>query len=649
MIATAGTPAKRRLVQALGATAAVDSRSPDFADEVRALTGGRGCDVVLNSLAGEGQLRSLGCLAPFGRFVEIGKRDIFENAALPLRPFAHNLSFFAFDADQLLAVRPGRVVSLLEETVADHAEGLLPLPPLSLMEAEDPAAAFRVLQRAGHMGKIVLKTPACAEGLEARGPERSPPPREVSAAKGAHDGGDWLLIGGTGGLGRSIAARLAERGAGRIWLVGRRAVPAGSAVETLMAGRAGGGAKIIQRSLDAGDEAALAALLEEIAAAPRPAGAPVLEGIVHAAMVLDDAPLAAMTPERVDRVLAAKTDTALLLDRLTRPLAPRHFVLLGSVAARLGNPGQSAYAAANAGLEALARCRRAAGLPAVALALGPVGDAGHLAAAPERAARIGDSVAHALGSRLLRCSEVLAAFEAALDNPAMPPCCAVMPAGAQLDPAALPIARLPLQARLARKASAAGDLPVEALQTAAAIAALPPDKAPEAIADIIRASLARILRMPAEDVLDTRPLTEMGLDSLMALDLKSTLEDRHGLAVPVAAIGAETTLTGLAGTLAAGLARPEGDHRGGNIGGAGPQPNDPAARGTERAGLAEGDGRSDAAMAASLSSAHAAGLPDELRAELARRLASPRPQGGDTGQRARGSSRMAAGKRAAAR
>ncbi|MEL6576528.1 MAG: type I polyketide synthase, partial [Pseudomonadota bacterium] len=627
VIASAGSPAKRRLVEALGADGVVDSRSPSFADAVMALTDGRGCDVVLNSLAGEAQRRSLRCLAPFGRFVEIGKRDIFESGTLPLRPFARNLSFFSFDADQLLEARPSAVAALLRETVADHASGRVPLPPLTVMDAGSAPEAFRLLQGGGHIGKVVLRTPVAdhAHGKAgkpvcARPAGMAQPPAATRATTADRAGGDWLILGGTGGLGLAIARRLADRGARRLWLVGRRAAPDAAgmrAIETLQEM----GAEPIRRAVDASDADALDGLMAEICAAPRPEGAPPLEGVVHAAMVLDDAPLTAMAPDRVAAVLAAKTDTALLLDRATRPLAPRHFVLLGSIAARIGNPGQAAYAAANTGLEALAAWRRTQGLPAVALALGPVDDAGHLAETPERRARIRRAMAETFGSRLLKRAEVLAAFDAVLDDPAPSVSPSVMPAAAVVDARSLPLAGLPMFSAIVRPVGSDGDEPLPVRAEAADLTGLSPAEAQAAVVAILRAALARILRMPQGEIAAERPLAELGLDSLMALDLKSTLEDQHGFAVPVAAIGPETTLTGLAQVLAALAVSRDPD-----VEAAREVPGEAdAVTGDLNAapGVVADASGADAALADTLSAAHAAGLPAELRGELARRLSAP--------------------------
>ena len=101
VIGTAGSARKRRMLEMLGVDHVLNSRSLEFADEVMKITGGVGVDVVLNSLAGEAITKSLQCLRPFGRFLEIGKRDLYGNSQIGLRPFRNNLSYFGIDADTL--------------------------------------------------------------------------------------------------------------------------------------------------------------------------------------------------------------------------------------------------------------------------------------------------------------------------------------------------------------------------------------------------------------------------------------------------------------------------------------------------------------------------------------------------------------------
>ena len=171
--ATAGSPAKRDYVKSLGVRHVFDSRSLGFADEVMKATGGRGVDVVLNSLAGEFIPKGLEVLAPFGRFLEIGARDIYQNSQLGLRPFAKNLSFVAIELGPLMLGRPEFVRAMLDEIMGYFAEGTFKPLPKDVYPITDVSAAFQTMAGARHIGKIVLAItpPAKAARVSAAGPK----------------------------------------------------------------------------------------------------------------------------------------------------------------------------------------------------------------------------------------------------------------------------------------------------------------------------------------------------------------------------------------------------------------------------------------------------------------------------------------------
>ncbi len=153
IFATAGSEEKRALLRARGIRHVMNSRTLEFADQIREVTGGAGVDVVLNSLYGEFLERSLGCLGPFGRFVELGKRDIFENSRIGLRVFANNLTFRAVDLEQ---VPREHGTALLRDVLSDVERGELQPLPRHEFPASRVAEAFRLLRGARHVGKVVV-------------------------------------------------------------------------------------------------------------------------------------------------------------------------------------------------------------------------------------------------------------------------------------------------------------------------------------------------------------------------------------------------------------------------------------------------------------------------------------------------------------
>ncbi|MFE2110764.1 SDR family NAD(P)-dependent oxidoreductase, partial [Kitasatospora sp. NPDC059463] len=402
VLATA-SPAKWPVVRGLGVPEERIGSSRDTAFERRfaEVTGGRGVDVVLNSLAGEFVDASLRLLADGGRFVEMGKTDVRGQEAVAAdRP---DVRYRAFD---LIDAGPDRIADLFAELVTLFESGALQPLPVRTFDLRHVREAVRFVSRARHIGKVVLTLP------------------QPLAADGT-----VLITGGTGTLGALLARHLvAEHGVRHLLLLGRRGADAPGA-GALAAELAGLGAEVSIEACDAADREALARVLAAI-----PAEHP-LTAVVHAAGVLDDGLVDALTPEQVDRVLRAKAAAAANLHDLTRDAGLSAFVLYSSAAGVLGTPGQAPYAAANAYLDALAHHRRARGLPATSLAWGlwaeRTGLTGHLAAADLKRLARG-------GLLPFSTSQGLALFDAAWQRPEP----ALVPA--RLDLAALRAATGPV-------------------------------------------------------------------------------------------------------------------------------------------------------------------------------------------------------------
>jgi acyl transferase domain-containing protein/NADPH:quinone reductase-like Zn-dependent oxidoreductase/acyl carrier protein len=523
---TAGTAAKRAFLRAAGAELVLDSRDPGFADALRAAWGGRGADegcvdVVLNSLAGEAMERSLGLLLPFGRFVELGKRDFVENARAALRPLRRNATYFAVDVDALPRARPAVAARLLARIAEGLRDGSFRPLPQAVFAAADVEAAFRTLQASAHIGKLVIVPPA---------------PRAAPAAPRWLPDADSTVVvtGGTRGFGLAAATWLARQGVRHLALIGRRGGEENNAALREL-GELGARAAI--HACDAADAEALAATLGKIRAA-RPIG-----GVVHAAGVLDDGAAIAMDAARFRRVLAPKLAAAENLDRLTAGDALSLFLLFGSATAAFGNPGQANYVAANAALEALARRRRAAGRPALCVAWGPIADVGMLADDAAKA----EMLQRRSGVVAMRAAEALSALPALLAGPhATPLLVRLGEAGLRL-----PIMQEPMFGAVAARAAAAdaGDLRARLL-------AMPPADAEAAILRLAQEEIGRILRLPADAVAADAAVAALGLDSLGALELRGALEARLARQVPVAGLSEELTVRALARQIATAVLAP---------------------------------------------------------------------------------------------
>jgi surfactin synthase thioesterase subunit/NADPH:quinone reductase-like Zn-dependent oxidoreductase/acyl carrier protein len=344
VFATAGSDEKRAYLQSLGVEAVYDSRSLDFVDAIRERTGGAGVNVVLNSLAGEALTATLSVVAPFGRFIEIGKKDIYANSPLPMRPLARNVAFFALDMDELLAQRPDVGAMLLRETVAQVGAGSLPALPVTTFPLSQAERAFRMMAQARHIGKIVLRLPEKTRGCA-------------------------VVSGGYGGLGPLVAGWLHERGIGTIVLTGRSAPDAATRQAIERAREAG--LTIVEEPMDVTDAESVAQTLRRVRENFGP-----LVGIVHLAGRLDDGIALYQTSERFAAVSAPKVAGIRHLHEQTLADDLGLFVVFSSAGAMLGSPGQSTYTAANAYLEGFMHERRRAGLPGLCVHWGPWAEAG---------------------------------------------------------------------------------------------------------------------------------------------------------------------------------------------------------------------------------------------------------------------------------
>ncbi|MEO3470243.1 SDR family NAD(P)-dependent oxidoreductase [Roseomonas sp. CAU 1739] len=518
--ATAGSEEKRAFLRMAGADLVLDSRDAGFADRLRAVWPD-GVDVVLNSLAGEAMERSLGLVAPFGRFIELGKRDFVENRRAPLRPFRRNVSYFAVDADALPRARPDLAAALLADIAARLADGTLLALPHAVFAAEETETAFRTLQASTHIGKLVIRPPA-DDGDAA------------SEAWRPDADGTYLVIGGVQGFGLECAKWLAAGGAAHLVLVSRRGGTTPGA-EAALRTLAALGARARIEACDASDAAALGALLARL----RRDGPP-LRGVVHAAAAFADGAAATMDAARFAAALAPKMIAAEHLDRLTAEDPLHLFLLFSSATTAFGNPGQANYVAANLALEAIARRRVAAGRPALAVGWGPIADAGVLA----RDAATAETLERRTGVAPMPAQEALAALPVLLGSGVAVAHLARV-TWAALS-AGLPILAEPGYAavRSAREGGADGaDLRAE-LRT------LPPEQARGRLVALAQEEIARILRLPIEAVGADAPVAGLGLDSLGGLELRMALERRLGVQVPLAAVTEDLTIAILAGRIA---------------------------------------------------------------------------------------------------
>ncbi|WP_414721476.1 type I polyketide synthase [Streptomyces sp. LMG1-1-1.1] len=501
VLATA-SPAKWDAVKANGVAGdrLASSRTLEFEQRFLDVTGGRGVDVVLNSLAGEFVDASLRLLPRGGRFVEMGRTDVRDTEELArLHP---GVAYEAFDLSDATA---DRVQRMLGELVGLFERGVLTPLPLTTWDVRQAPAAFRYMSQGRHTGKNVLVLPRVLD-------------RD----------GTVLVTGGTGTLGRLVARRLvSEHGVRNLLLVGRRGRCA-EGVPELEAELSGLGARVRVASCDVADRGALADLLASV-----PAEAP-LTGVVHTAGVLDDGVVSALTPERLESVFRPKVDAVLNLHELTRGLDLAVFVLFSSAAGSFESPGQANYAAANAFLDALAQHRRARGLAATSLGWGLWAQAtslsGHLSEADQKRMARGGMIG-------LSVDEGMELFDDALQAPE-----------AAVVPFKLDLAGLKDQARTGsvpallrglvsvgrRSAQGAGAGADSLLKRLSGVG---DSERKRILLEMVQQEVATILGFASQDQSEPdRALNEIGFDSLTSVELRNRLSALTGLRLPATLI-----------------------------------------------------------------------------------------------------------------
>ncbi|MGQ4806992.1 Mycocerosic acid synthase-like polyketide synthase [Candidatus Entotheonellaceae bacterium PAL068K] len=539
IFATAGSEEKRQYLRDLGIQHVMDSRTLTFAEDVMQRTGGEGVDLVLNSLAGEAIPKSLDILKPYGRFLEIGKRDIYQNSAIGLAPFKKNLAFFAIDLARMVEERPVFVATLFRDLMQRFADGTLKPLPLRVFPIGEAADAFRSMAQARHVGKIGVV-------LQDQEVRLLPAPPE---APGFRADGTYLITGGLGGLGLMVAQRMVEQGAKHLVLLSRSGISA--ATQPTLNAWTQAGVQVVAAQADVAQEEQMARVLAEMAQTMPP-----LRGVIHAAGILDDGILLHLSQERLQSVLAPKLHGAWNLHTLTVNAPLDFFVLFSSVAALLGPSGQGNYAAANAFLDALAHYRHALGRPGLSINWGPWSEVGLAAAArsnhsPRHAYRGLASITPTRGLQVLDQLLCQDATQVAVIPFQMQPWCRLYPTAA-----ASSLLTDLVQARGDDSTHPSRE-PGEAHRIRQALLALAPGHQRRSWLEAhLQEQVARVLKLNAARIETHQPLRTLGMDSLMSLELRNRLEASLSLTLPATVMWNYPTLATLAPHLAGLLGIP---------------------------------------------------------------------------------------------
>ncbi len=487
VFATAST-FKRATLRKLGVEYVYDSRTTDFADQILADTNGAGVDVVLNSLTNEGFLEAtVRATARNGRFAEIAKRDIWTPEQMAaVRP---DIAYEIVALDTVTVQEPERIRTLLTEVSQGLAEGEWTPLPAEIYPLTEAKTAFRRMQQARHIGKIVCQIP---NPLTPRA-DRS-----------------YLITGGLGAIGLHTASYLAQLGAGDIVLTSRRA-PDAAAQQLIDEITERYKTRIHVFAADVGEESEVEKLLEKIRAELPP-----LAGVAHLAGVLDDALLSQQSLERFRTALAPKAFGACYLDRLTKDDELDFFIVSSSVSSLFGSPGQANYATANALLDGLVAQRRSQGLPAAGVNFGPWAQGG-MASSDAASANIG-----AQGLVPLEPSAALSALAEVVANGTGQ--AAVIKANWQRAAKVLGSSRPPILDLVLP--SAVGEVPGDS-ELLRQLQEIPVAQRAGFVTEFLQREVQNFLRL-AQPPAATNRFLDLGTDSLMAIELRNRLHSQFG-------------------------------------------------------------------------------------------------------------------------
>ncbi|KAI0163985.1 reducing type I polyketide synthase [Xylariaceae sp. FL1272] len=509
------------------------SRDPSFAADILAATGKRGVDMVINSLAGRLLSESWNLLAPHGRFIEIGKRDIHENKSLEMEPFRKALSFIHVDVVSLADHKGAVVQRVLQQIVRLLDQKVITgISPVTTYPLQDVARAFRTMQAGSHIGKLVL-VPGDNDMVLAS-QCLNPATLEPEAT--------YMVVGGLTGIGLSISRLLGDRGARNLLLISRNAAShkAGAQISKELQAQ---GCRVAIENCDIGDIESLKSVVNKVYRS----GMPAVKGVVHSGMVLEDSILERMTFAQWSKAIYPKFQGTKNLDELFGDTLS-FFVMLSSISGVLGNPSQANYAAGGTYQDAVARHRAAHGRAAVTIDLGVVQSVGYVAETAGMEDRLRKS-----GHRPLSEAEVLGLVEQAIRRPRRSVHTAQITtslAGANTDTRDR---RLALLRRVKTSRSLAGAQSAAKSKSMSLNEQIAQSKtAEEAITrvqDAVAEKISDIFVLQKSDINPAQPLSKYGVDSLVAVELRNWLVPNARIEMSIFDMMGSSSLTALASSV----------------------------------------------------------------------------------------------------
>ncbi|TIC96982.1 Compactin diketide synthase mokB [Colletotrichum higginsianum] len=535
IFATVGSDEKKQLIMdqyGIPEDHIFSSRDASFAKAVMRATDGRGVDVVLNSLAGELLRVSWHCLAKFGRFLEIGKADLFANTGLDMKPFLDNKAYIGVNLLDFENNPTPRAVALWEDTARlIHDGSVKPIAPLQLFSMAEVEKAFRYMQAGKHMGKVVVRVDD-ADMV----PAVPRIPRVDIHADATY------VIAGVGGICKEIGRWLAEKGARHLVLLSRSAASGEENKAFAAELQKTFGAATYAYDCDVGNKTALGQVLDDL----KSKDVPEIKGCVTGAMVLRDTLFDAMTADHVRTTVGPKVHGTWNLHELL-PKELDFFVMLSSLAGVMGHRGQGNYGCGNIFQDYFAAYRRALGLRAMTVDIGYLLSVGFVAEHDEYVDHV-----KAMGLKVMHKSDLHGLMATALEGSGAHPAQVMCGLPYNEHDDAWYWIQDQRFAGLRKKASGAGaggsasvSLRDELVRCGKA-----DGEAVDLITSALVQRLAKLMMMPEDDVDAGKPLSAYGVDSLVAVEVRNWIAKEVAVEVSVFDIMANIPMRQLAADLA---------------------------------------------------------------------------------------------------
>ncbi|KAJ5778489.1 hypothetical protein N7520_001735 [Penicillium odoratum] len=540
---TVGNDEKRALIKekfGIEDSNIFSSRDLDFSRGVRSQTKNQGVDVVLNSLSGDALNETCSTLAPFGRFIEIGKRDLERNGRLEMKPLAKNITFAVVDLVSLATSRPMVFQKVVQDALEIASSPNLPLlDPITVKPAAGLEDTFRLMQGGKHTGKLLIEL---SPDMTLKVQPPTPPPAVLRRD------GSYLVVGGTGGVGRALVRYLAGLGAGQIITLSRSGDDSPHMKELLKELSPGDTTLTVIRGSVA-DPTALERVKEATQDIP-------LRGIIQGAMVVEHTSFKEITLKKWTEIIHPRVQGTIHLSKtLTSNLD--FFIALSSINGIIGAPTLSSYCASNTFLDAFARNRASHGLPALSIDIGMVAEEGTVAE-DERIANF----ERRLGLRPHTLGQLLAVINYAINNPiARTPAEAQILCGARREDPGSGSEEALRQRRDAKfshiyqkitedQAEVAGGKQGGFDMQAAMRAAESPETATSVTLRALQEKIAQLLILPEENLQVGRSVASYGLDSLVSVELQNWVSRVMGGHVRTFELMSSMSMVQLAETIA---------------------------------------------------------------------------------------------------